>query len=49
MFTDLAFASNVRYLITQNINDFAERTELKLDRFKIITPAEFVRRQTGID
>ena len=43
MFIDLAFASNARYIITQNIDDFTKGTELRFDQFKIITPAQFVR------
>ncbi len=43
MFTDLAFASNARYIITQNVNDFTKGTELRFDQFEIITPAQFVR------
>ena len=43
MFIDLAFASNARYIITQNVNDFTKGTELRFDQFDIITPAQFVR------
>ena len=43
MFIDLAFASNARYIITQNVNDFTKETELKFDQFDILTPAQFVR------
>ncbi len=43
MFIDLAFASNARYIITQNVNDFTKGTELIFDQFDIITPAQFAR------
>ena len=43
MFIDLAFASNARYIITQNVNDFTKGAELIFDQFDIITPAQFVR------
>lgn len=44
MFVDLAFASNSRFLITSNVTDFTRQTELKFDRFDVITPGQFVQR-----
>jgi putative PIN family toxin of toxin-antitoxin system len=43
MFVDLAFASNSRFLITSNLADFTQQTELKFDSFEVVTPAQFVR------
>ena len=43
MFVDLAFASNSRFIITSNVSDFTRHSELKFDRFDVITPGEFVK------
>ena len=38
---DLAFASQSRFLVTQNVRDF-KAPELKFDSFSVITPSDFV-------
>jgi len=43
IFTELAFASDCRYLITKNIQDFRNNTELMLDSFSVITPSDFMK------
>lgn len=43
MFVDLAFTSNSRFIITNNISHFTKNVELIFDRFKVLTPAQFVR------
>ena len=43
MFIDLAFAGKAEYIITKNIKDFTQNTELKLENIQILTPAEFMR------
>ena len=42
MFVDLAFASNSRFLITNNISDFTRNAELRFD-FVVTTPGLFVK------
>ncbi len=44
MFVDLAFASNSKYLITNNITDFTRGNELKFDSFIVLTPSDFVKK-----
>lgn len=44
MFVELAFSSNSEYLITNNIKDFVNNSNLKFDSFKIITPSDFVKK-----
>jgi len=43
MFIELAVASESRYLITQNVRDFASG-ELHFKSYEIVTPAEFMHR-----
>jgi putative PIN family toxin of toxin-antitoxin system len=43
IFTELAFAGDCRYLITKNIKDFRNNTELMLDSFLVITPSDFLK------
>ena len=43
MLVDLAFASNSRFLVTNNISDFIRNAELKFD-FLVTTPGLFVKR-----
>jgi len=43
MFVDLAFASNSKFIITNNVRDFLHKAELTFDGFEIATPGEFVR------
>ena len=43
MFVELAFASNSRFIITNNISHFTKNVELIFNRFKVLTPAQFVR------
>ena len=42
MFVELAFASRSRFIITSNISDFKNNTNLLFDSFKIVTPAQFL-------
>ena len=42
MYVELAFSSNSEYLITSNISDFSQGTELIFDSFQVITPSDFV-------
>jgi putative PIN family toxin of toxin-antitoxin system len=43
IFIELALASNAKFLITRNVDDFLKRNELKFNDLKIITPSEFVK------
>jgi len=42
MFMELAFASDVEYIITKNIKDFTYKPDLRFDEIQIVTPAEFI-------
>jgi putative PIN family toxin of toxin-antitoxin system len=42
IFTELAFNSGSKYLITKNIKDFTIDSELILDSFEIISPSDFL-------
>ena len=35
MFVDLAFASNCQFLVTSNVSDFLQNSELKFDGFAL--------------
>ena len=42
LFVELAFASQVSYLVTSNVRDF-KNSDLKIDNFIVISPANFVK------
>jgi putative PIN family toxin of toxin-antitoxin system len=42
IFAELAFVSNTDSLITNNVRDFTQETDLILDNFKPVIPKEFV-------
>ena len=44
IFMELAFASDSRFLITKNVRDFINNSELKFDGIKVVTPAEFMKK-----
>lgn len=44
MFVELAFASNSRFLVTSNTAHFAGQTDLRIDSFEVVTPAQLARR-----
>jgi putative PIN family toxin of toxin-antitoxin system len=43
IFVELSLVSNAQYVITNNIKDFTQNSDLKFDDLKIITPADFVK------
>jgi len=44
MFVELAFTSNAEYLVTNNVKDYVNNSNLRFDSFKIITPSDFVKK-----
>jgi len=45
IFMELAFASESKFIITENIRDFTYNSQLKLDDIQIVTPAEFMKKR----
>jgi len=43
IFSELAFNSGSKYLITKNINDFTIGNNLILDSYTVITPSDFLK------
>jgi len=44
IFTELAFASDSRYIITKNIRDFTYSTELKLEEIQVVSSSDFLKK-----
>jgi putative PIN family toxin of toxin-antitoxin system len=49
IFTELAFNSGSKYLITKNIKDFTIDSELILDSFEIISPSDFLSKWRSLN
>ena len=43
MFVELAIASSSQHLVTNNIRDFTQGTDLKNDDLRIVTPGAFLQ------
>ncbi len=44
IFVELAVASGAKFLVTNNVRDFTNNSQLRFPDFLVVTPSEFVKR-----